>query len=588
MAVERPPILILGTREDFSLYTREILKAEGFNNLYDIKLLSQWERSPSILNEYKAVILGASDIPDMLFGLIDEYVKSGGGLIAFKPCQKLAPIAGLAKTSGTLDDAYIKLSPGGLTAGLVDDTMQFHGSADLYILNGARQIAALCADARTPTAHPAVTLNEYGLGQAVAFAYNLPMSVALTRQGNPALAGVEADGIPGLRAAEMFAGGWLDASKNNVNQADEQMRLLSRCVEHLTADAAPLPRLWYFPDALKCMAVLTNDGEENGEADLAVQFDEIEAGQACMTLYIMRPERVSAGKAAEWAARGHEISGHPDGAYQSGDPSWETMDALLGAMKAGIKSKYGADMRTVSNHFFIWCGRDGAGRADFAAQAKIEERHGILMDMNYADYDINNTYGERYLGRDGNFTGSGLPMRFADSGGNVINVYQTLTNVYDQQYLEADDKEGFFVRFKNILDGSLDGGAYSVVAIKAHNCEWYWTREPILKMLDYAAERRVPVRTAEKLLDFLLLKDAAGFENVRYRDGTLSFGVSSPGAACGLTLMIPRAHAGKTLRRIEADGVEIRPDFRTVKGKEYAFVVLGVATYFRFNAEYAQ
>ena len=618
--VERAPILILGTQEDFSLYTCEILKTEGFNNLFDIKLLSQWEHSPVNIEQYNAVILGASDIPNGLFGLIDDYVKSGGGLIAFKPCRKLLPLAGLtgcaslvncaslagsenpdghaghaeptrpdspAEAPGTLADAYIKFTPHELTAGLIDETMQFHGAADLYALSGAQQVAALCSDACTPAGHPAVALNRYGRGQVISFTYNLPLSIALTRQGNPALAGVEADGIPGLRAAEMFTGGWVNASKNNINQADEQMRLLSRCVEYLAAAAGPLPRLWYFPDALKCVAALTNDGEGNNEAEFAAQFDEIEAKQARMTLYIMRPEKVSDGKAAEWAARGHEISGHPDGAYQSHDPSWATMDALLGSMKAAIKSKYGADMRTVANHWFVWCGRDSDGRADFAAQAKIEAKNGLLMDMNYSDYDIANTYGERYLGRDGNFTGSGLPMRFTDCGGNVIDVYQVLTNIYDQQYMEADDKEGFFNRFKNILDRSLDGGVYSVIGIKAHYCEWHWTREPILKMLEYAAERRVPVRTAEKLLDFLLLKDAAGFENVRYRDDMLNFNVASPGAAGGLTLMIPRAFGGKELRRIIMDGADIKPDYQTVKGKEYAFVVLGAGSRYMFGAEYA-
>ena len=42
-----------------------------------------------------------------------------------------------------------------------------------------------------------------------------------------ALAGQEKDGIKGLRAMDMFTNGWVDTSKNRLNHADEQMRLLS-------------------------------------------------------------------------------------------------------------------------------------------------------------------------------------------------------------------------------------------------------------------------------------------------------------------------------------------------------------------------
>ena len=44
MAGKCAPILVLGTQEDFSLYTCEILKAEGFN-AYDVRLLPQCDLS---------------------------------------------------------------------------------------------------------------------------------------------------------------------------------------------------------------------------------------------------------------------------------------------------------------------------------------------------------------------------------------------------------------------------------------------------------------------------------------------------------------------------------------------------------------
>ena len=102
-------------------------------------------------------------------------------------------------------------------------------------------------------------------------------------------------------------------------------------------------------------------------------------------------------------------------------------------------------MLTVTNHWFVWCGKDEYGNSDFSAQARIEEKNGIRLDCNYAHYDNGSDKGH-FLGAfgtsQGNYTGSGLAMKFADLRGNVINVYQQLNNVYDQQYMEHNDKDG--------------------------------------------------------------------------------------------------------------------------------------------------
>ena len=80
--------------------------------------------------------------------------------------------------------------------------MQFHGTADRYTLNGATAVATLYSTATTATANPAVTLRTVGTngGQAAAFTYDLARSVVYTRQGNPAWAGQERDGIAPIRS----------------------------------------------------------------------------------------------------------------------------------------------------------------------------------------------------------------------------------------------------------------------------------------------------------------------------------------------------------------------------------------------------
>src|SRR4029079_12657708 len=134
----------------------------------------------------------------------------------------------------------------------VGSTIQYHGSADKYTLNGATAVATLYSNATTATPNPAVTLNTVGTsgGQAAAFTYDLAKSVAYTRQGNPAWAGQERDGVSGIRPDDLFSRAktgdvqhdWVATSRIAIPQADEQQRLLVNLITHMDRDKMPLPR----------------------------------------------------------------------------------------------------------------------------------------------------------------------------------------------------------------------------------------------------------------------------------------------------------------------------------------------------------
>lgn len=567
------PILVLGTKADFSLYTCEILKAEGFNE-FEICLLTEREMPLIELQKYNIVILGASSVNTELVNCLKKYVEKGGNLIAFRPEQELEEVFGISRVKGTLSNAYIKIDSS-LYRGehYAKEALQFHGTADLYNLNTAEEIAALYLDKVSPCAYPAAAYHRYGEGKAIVFAYNLPLSVMLTRQGNPELAGVEGDGIFGLRAMDMFVGSWLDVSLNNINQADQQMGFLSRCIENLNINKKPLPRFWYFPDMLKSIAILTNDGENSSETDFAPQFEAIETKGASMSLYIKETGLVSKERVEEWIKRGHEISGHPDDTQEADSPTWEGKCRVFGGMTKNIQDSYGLPMLTNVNHWFVWCGKDVNGAKDFTAEAKLEEKFGIKMDLNYAHYDNGAKQGH-FLGEPGNFTGSGLPMRFADIQGNVLDIFQVLTNVYDQQYTENKDSEGFYECFKIIADRSLIQEVYSVIAIKSHNDEWHFSKESVMKMLEYAQKKGIPVWTAKRLLEFIQVKDIARFEEIEWTGECLSFKLVCPLGSESLTIMIPYEQDGKFVIRMTSDNEEMLFKIFTVKGMKYAFAIL--------------
>ena len=126
-------------------------------------------------------------------------------------------------------------------AGIEGQTLQFHGTADRYGLNGASAVARLYSDAATATSEPAVTLRDVGTG-------GRPGGGLRVRPG--ALGGLHAPGQSGLggpearRHAERDPPGrpllrrqggdvqpdWVDMSKIAVPQADEQQRLLANLI----------------------------------------------------------------------------------------------------------------------------------------------------------------------------------------------------------------------------------------------------------------------------------------------------------------------------------------------------------------------
>lgn len=351
--------------------------------------------------------------------ILRDYVNEGGRLIAFRPDKQIKGLFGISDSGCVVEDGYFSLSPGTpAQEGLTLETMQIHGVADGYnlIAAGVSSLATLFNNSTTPTLYPALTSHTYGKGKTVAFAYNLPRNIALTRQGNPAWACQERDGILGFRAAEMYLG-WVDTSKNHLNQADMQMQLLSHLIEELVQDRKPLPRLWYFPGYNKCLVTLTDDGEDLALEDFQAHLADIELKGARITVYLKNPS-LPAHVVANWVANGHEIACHFDDTAEAAQPTYEGMNSVASETVKAHLQAYGYPPRTVRNHWIVWVG--------WTEQATIEAGVGIGMDCNLYHYDRGSTHGH-YLGGVGNFNGSGLPMKFINEGGQLIDIYQSLT-----------------------------------------------------------------------------------------------------------------------------------------------------------------
>ena len=201
------PILVVASPSDpFSRYYAEILRAEGLNEFE----VATGPVTSAMLTGKQVVILGSQALTDAQTTLLGNWVQGGGNLIAMRPDKRLAGLLGLTDAGGTRTNQYLRVDTAtAVGAGIEGQTLQFHGTADRYTLNGASLVARLYSSASTSTTNPAVTLRDVGTtgGQAAAFTFDLARSVVYTRQGNPAWAGQKRDGTPnGIRPNDLFYG----------------------------------------------------------------------------------------------------------------------------------------------------------------------------------------------------------------------------------------------------------------------------------------------------------------------------------------------------------------------------------------------
>ena len=328
------PILVIASSVNpFSRYFGEILLAEGMN---EFRVKDITTVTPDVLAQYDIAILGDFTLTGAQASMLTTWVNNGGGLIAMHPDPQLAGLLGLTSTGGTLSDGYLLIktqaAPG---KGIVGQTMQFHGSADLYSLGSATSIATLYSGVSTPTTSPAVTLANAGAGQAAAFTYDLAKSVVMLRQGNPAWSGQDRDGYVDpeqltteIRANDLFYGNasfdpqpdWVNLSKVQIPQADEQQRLLTNLIQLMNTNRKPLPRFWYLPSGFKAAVVMT--GDEHGGNGTGTRFDNYisespancsVADWTCVraTSY-MFPANVTLPNYQTYLSQGFEIANHAD------------------------------------------------------------------------------------------------------------------------------------------------------------------------------------------------------------------------------------------------------------------------------------
>jgi hypothetical protein len=572
----QPVLVITSASNPFTGYYTEILQAEGLNTFTysDISSLSA-----ATLSTYDVVILGEMPLTTAQVAMFTDWVNAGGNLIAMRPDKKLAGLLGLTDASSTLSNAYLLVNTSsGPGVGIVGETIQFHGSADLYTLSGATSLATLYSSATAVTSYPAVTLRSVGTlgGQAAAFIYDLARSIVYTRQGNPAWAGQDRDGIPPIRSTDMFYGAasgdpqpdWVDLNKVDIPQADEQQRLLVNLIHQMNLDKKPLPRFWYFPRGLKAVVIMTGDDHATGGT--AGRFDQYLASSPpgcsvanweCVrsSSYIYSYGPLTEAQAALYHANGFEVGLHVDTGCSDYTP--DSLDAFFAGQLSSFRATYPSlpSPSTNRTHCVVW--------SDWASQPAVELAHGIRLDTTYYYYP------PIWVGnRPGFFTGSGIPMRFAALDGTIIDVYQAATQMTDES------GQSYPFTINELLDKAIGPeGYYGAFTANMHTD--FVNSPGSDAIVASALARGIPVVSGRQMLAWLDGRNSSSFGSLSWNGTTLSFTISVGAGANGLEAMVPTTASSGALTGITRNGSPITYTTREVKGIQYAVFPATAGTY---------
>jgi hypothetical protein len=327
----------------------------------------------------------------------------------------------------------------------------------------------------------------------------------------------------------------------------------------MNAPKKPLPRFWYFPSGSKAVVIMTGDDHANGGTAGRFNTYIADSPSGCSvadwqcvraTSYIYSTTPITPTQAASYVAQGFEIALHVTTDCLDWTPtSLESIYASQLAAFAGQFSNVPAP-RTNRTHCIAW--------SDYDTQPQIELNHGIRLDTNYYYWPptwVND--------RPGFFTGSGMPMRFTDRYGNLIDEYQATTQMTDES------GQSYPFTIDTLLDNAVGAqGFYGAFTANMHNDSVQ--SDGADAIVASAQARGVPVVSALQMLTWLDGRNTSSFGSISWNGNILGFTITVGAGARNLQAMLPLSSSGGTLTALKLNGNAVAFSTQTIKGIAYA------------------
>jgi hypothetical protein len=570
-----PILIISSTVNPFGRYQVEILRAQGYTS-FKAADITEVEANPSMLNNYDVILLGEMKLNLSDVSLLNAWTIKGGTLIAQRPSALLYPLMGIT-SGGSIADNYkntyllVDTTTGKPGAGIVSETIQYHGVADLYnVLPGTTSLATLYSSATISTPYPAITSVSVGNegGNAIAFAFDLAKSVVLTRQGNIAWTGQSRDGQAGpVRSDNLFYPDYVDFNKIQIPQADELQHLLTNIILLDNLHRKPLPHVWILPRGLKAAIVMTGDDhhlkKDPGFTGTPSRFNDYRlmskdnSTQAVddwkairATSYVYDNINLSNDSVIHYQSLGFEIAFHPT--TDCADFTRTSLANDMTSQLSRLETKLPGMLPPVTNrpHCMPW--------SDWASQPKVESSLGIRFDVNYYYWP-----GSWVQNRPGLFTGSGMPMRFVDSVGTLIDCYQAPTQIPDESGLDITNS------INTLLDNAINKGYCGAFVMNMHTDTAMHIGSD--QIITSAMTRQIPVITSKQMLTWLDNRNGTVFTHVSWDNITKTLSFTLTTKAHNLQVMVPAHSIDGELMQVIENGTPIEFTIQTIKGIEYGF-----------------
>lgn len=562
-----PILIVTSSTKPYSTYYAEILRTEGLN-YFDVKDISTI--TTTILANYAAVLLAPVSVTQSQVDMFANWTNGGGSFIAMRPDKKFTGLLGITDLAQTATNQYLRTNVASAAGtGIVDDTIQYKGVADKYTRSGADAVAALYSDSSTATAYPAATTRTVGAGTAMAFTFDLAQSVIGLHQGNQSWSGQDRNGDGTIRSNDLFYGAaigdsqpnWLDNSKIDIPQADEQQRLLANMITTSLKNKLPAPRFWYLPDTQKAALVLAGDdhaelNKDGTEQTLNNWLSESQTGCSVMdwqcvraSHYVYTSGPLTVSRATQYYSLGFEIGNHPS--YSNGCANFSTYLDLTSHYSTDLlafQTKYATlpVQSTVRFHCYLWPSWDWMPRADL---------------LNNVHYNLDSVaYPASLVGtRSPLVSGSGMNMRLTDASGALLDVHQGVTNF--------DNMSAGATSIAKTFDNALGATGYYGM----FGSHYDMTDSYASTLLSIAKSRHIPIITSQQALQWLNGRESSNFSQLTSTAlGKVTFTITTGEGAHGLQAMIPTDDKAGTLQTISigAQPVTYRTD--VIKGVQYA------------------
>ena len=214
---------------------------------------------------------------------------------------------------------------------------------------------------------------------------------------------------------------------------------------------------------------------------------------------------------------------------------------------------------TQRHHCIVW--------SDWVTGAKTELKYGMRLDTSYYFWPPG-----WVQDRPGHFTGSAMPMRFADLNGTLIDVYNAPSQMTDesgQTYPFTSDA---------LLSAAVGPqGYYGVYTVNAHTDT---ASNPVSDaVLSSAQSRGVPIVSSLQMLNWLDSRNSSSFSGFGWSGNTLTFSITPASGAIGLQGMLPTHSSAGMLTGIAGPSGPVTLTIDTIKGIEYAFFSAATGTY---------